>query len=331
MQRVDFNYFYPYHVSAMQIFILISILLIFGPSKKKSVVWGFFGHKKINELAIYALPPALQPFYRAHSKEIIEWSVAPDQRRYVIEEEGAKHYIDLDLYDSLPLPKYWSQAVEKYGEDYLRERGIVPWNTYFVYHQLVKAMADKKYKRIIKLSADLGHYVADAHVPLHTTSNYNGQQTGQLGIHSFWESRLPELYFSSYDLFSQRAGYIKDVQGELWLTISESNALLKDVLELEAMLTQEIGEDKKYAYMQRGKKMIRMPSTYFSERYNKQAGGQVEQRMRKSIYRVSSLWFSAWIDAGQPNLNEFSSSNFIKLDTIISISDKTSVKRNHDY
>ncbi|MCF6352948.1 MAG: zinc dependent phospholipase C family protein [Cyclobacteriaceae bacterium] len=330
MQRVDFNYFYPYHVGAMQIYILISILLVFGSSKKKDVVWGFFGHKKINELAIYALPPELQSFYHSHANEIIAWSVAPDQRRYVIEEEGAKHYIDLDLYDSFPLPKYWNGAVEKYGEEYLRERGIVPWNTFFVYHRLVKAMAAKDYKRIIKISADLGHYVADAHVPLHTTSNYNGQQTDQLGIHAFWESRLPELYFESYDLFSQRAGYIQDVQEELWLTISESNALLKEVLELEAKLTLEIGEDKKYAYMQRGKRIIRMPSAYFSERYNKQAGGQVEQQMRKAIYRVSSLWFSAWVDAGQPELDEFSSPNFIKLDTI-SIPDKTSAKRSHDY
>ncbi len=314
----------------MQNYFLISIILLFGSSNNKKVAWGFFGHKKINELAIYALPPELQPFYHAHANEIIAWSVAPDQRRYVIEEEGAKHYIDLDLYDSLPLPKYWHGAVEKYGEGYLRERGIVPWNTFFVYHNLVKAMAAKDYKRIIKISADLGHYVADAHVPLHTTSNYNGQFTGQLGIHAFWESRLPELYFESYNLFSERASYVKDVQGELWQTISESNALLEDVLTLEAKLTLEIGEDKKYAYMQRGKRIIRMPSAYFSERYNKLAGGQVEQRMRKAIYRVSSLWFSAWVDAGQPVLNEVGSTNLIQPDTI-AIPNKTSVKRSHDY
>ncbi len=314
----------------MQNYFLISIILLFGASNNKKVAWGFFGHKKINELAIYALPPELQSFYHVHANEIIAWSVAPDQRRYVIEEEGAKHYIDLDLYDSLPLPKYWHEAVEKYGEGYLRERGIVPWNTFFVYHSLVKAMAAKDYKRIIKISADLGHYVADAHVPLHTTSNYNGQFTGQLGIHAFWESRLPELYFESYDLFSERASYVKDVQGELWQTISESNALLEDVLTLEAKLTLEIGEDKKYAYMQRGKRIIRMPSAYFSERYNKLAGGQVEQRMRKAIYRVSSLWFSAWVDAGQPILSEVGSINLIKPDTI-AIPDKTSVKRSHDY
>ena len=90
----------------MQVNLLISILLLILTPTNKNEEWGFFGHKKINELAIYTLPSALQKFYKAHLNEIVKWSVAPDQRRYVIAEEGAKHYIDLDLYDSFPLPKY---------------------------------------------------------------------------------------------------------------------------------------------------------------------------------------------------------------------------------
>ncbi len=312
----------------MQITLIISLITILW-TPMSTDEWGFFGHKKINELAIYSLPNEMIGFYKAHSKEIIAWSVAPDQRRYVIEEEGAKHYIDLDLYDSFPLPKYWNQAVEKYGEDYLRERGIVPWNTFFVYHRLVKAMAAKDYKRIIKVSADLGHYVADAHVPLHTTSNYNGQFTGQLGIHAFWESRLPELYFERYDLFSERAAYIKDVQGELWQTIDESNAMLQSILKLDSALTQELGEDKKYAFMQRGKRVIRMPSEYYSQKYNDLAGGQVELRMRKAIFRVSSLWFSAWVDAGQPVLDELAVVE-TEIDST-QIINNSIPKRSHDY
>jgi len=197
----------------MQISLFLSFISFLSLFTSSNEDWGFFGHKKINELAIYALPNELRSFYKFHSEEIIKWSVAPDQRRYVIAEEGMKHYIDLDLYDSFPLPKYWNQAVEKFGKEYLEERGVVPWNTFFVYHGLVKAMAAKDYKRIVKISADLGHYIADAHVPLHTTSNYNGQFSGQHGIHAFWESRLPELYFETYDLFTSRASDIEDVQG----------------------------------------------------------------------------------------------------------------------
>jgi len=314
----------------MQITLFISFIALLSSLHTSNDVWGFFGHKKINELAIYALPNELRIFYKSHAKEIIERSVAPDQRRYVIAEEAMKHYIDLDLYDSFPLPKYWNQAVEQYGQAYLEERGIVPWNTFFVYHGLVKAMAAKNYERIIKISADLGHYIADAHVPLHTTSNYNGQYSGQLGVHAFWESRLPELYFNTYDLFSQRAAYVEDVQKELWLTIIESNELLVPMLSLEAEITAKVGEDKKYAYMQKGKRVARMPSEYYSSLYNEEGGGVVEERMRKAIYRVSSLWFSAWIDAGQPNLNEFDQIIKEEFDTV-NIPNSSFLIRDHDY
>jgi zinc dependent phospholipase C len=316
----------------MQVSYFFIALTLFSSITSSNDDWGFFGHKKINELAIYALPDELEDFYKSHSKEVIEWSVAPDQRRYVVAEEGMKHYIDLDLYDSFPLPKYWNQAVEIYGKDYLESRGVVPWNTYFVYHKLVKAMATKDYKRIIKISADLGHYVADSHVPLHTTSNYNGQFTDQLGIHAFWESRLPELYFDTYDLFSKRAIYIEDVQAELWQTISESNALLDSVFILEAEITARIGEDKKYAHMQRGKKVSRMPSEYYSNKYNNEGGGVVEQQMRKAIFRVSSLWLSAWVDAGQPHLNAGKMNVEVedRIDSLL-VDKMDSTIRKHDY
>ena len=41
------------------------------------------------------------------------------------------------------------------------------------------------------LRADLGHYLADAHVPLHT-GNYSSQRTNQTGIHALWETHNVE-------------------------------------------------------------------------------------------------------------------------------------------
>ena len=312
----------------MQVTIYISFILVLLTPTNHKDDWGFFAHKKINELAIYALPDGIRQFYKTNAEAIIEWSVAPDQRRYVIEEEGMKHYIDLDLYDSFPLPKYWNQAVDKYGKEYLQSRGVIPWNTYFVYRQLVKAMSEKNHQRIIKLSADLGHYMADAHVPLHTTSNYNGQLSGQLGIHAFWESRLPELYFDTYDLFTHRADYIEDIQKEIWETVVESNSLLDTVLYLDTKITETVGEDKKYAYVSKGKRTVRLPSEYFSSQYNKEGGGMVEQRMKKAILRVSSLWFSAWVEAGQPELKTIEIE--AKRDSVIT-DKKNKIVRSHDY
>jgi hypothetical protein len=32
--------------------------------------------------------------------------------------------------------------------------------------------------------------------------------------------------------------------------------------------------------------------------------GQVERRLKASILTVANMWFTAWVDAGQPNLND---------------------------
>ncbi|MGC6428813.1 MAG: hypothetical protein ACON4Y_05945 [Flavobacteriales bacterium] len=63
-------------------------------------------------------------------------------------------------------------------------------------------MKNNKSEQILFICSDLGHYIADANVPLHTTINYDGQLTGQKGIHAFWESRLPELFSSEYNFFA---------------------------------------------------------------------------------------------------------------------------------
>src|SRR5690606_37925329 len=109
--------------------------------------------------------------------------------------ESPRHFIDIEDYeeghnDSIPI--HWSEGKEKVQERRLRASGIVPWQVYFTYQKLVRAFREQDNDAIIRHSADLGHYVSDAHVPLHTTRNYNGQFTGQIGIHAFWESRLPE-------------------------------------------------------------------------------------------------------------------------------------------
>ena len=137
-------------------------------------------------------------FYKKNIEYITDASCNPDRRRLAVPEEAARHYIDLDDYgDSAAhkLPRYWKDAVAKYSNDSLQAHGIVPWHINNMYYALRDAFFVRDPQKILRYSAELGHYLADAHVPLHTTSNYDGQKTGQQGIHGFWESRLPELHF----------------------------------------------------------------------------------------------------------------------------------------
>lgn len=269
--------------------------------------WGFFGHENIDRLAIFTLPPEMTGFYKKNIHFIVEASVNPDRRRYAVPEEGPRHYIDMDDYTREP-PKYWTEAVSQIGQDSLMAHGIVPWHTYKMFLQLREAFKSGDPDRILRISAELGHYVADAHVPLHTTSNHNGQKTDQHGIHGLWESRLPELFSGDYDFFVGRAVYIEDVQSAMWGVVNASHACVDSVLRFEKELSQQ-ELSRKYSFETRAKQTVKVYSYRYSKLYHKMLAGMVERRMRESIHMVGSIWYTAWVDAGQPDLGKFAAYN----------------------
>lgn len=268
--------------------------------------WGFFSHQKINRVAVFTLPIEMMGFYKYHIQYITEKAINPDKRRYIMKEEAARHYIDLDVYGDSALykmPRYWNDAVAMYTEDTLQAYGIVPWHINLVKYQLTQAFLNRDADRILRYSVDLGHYIGDAHVPLHTTENYNGQLTGQLGIHGFWESRLPEVFFEHYDLFTGKAEYIKNTQLEAWKAVESSHLALDSVLRFEKLLTLRYPEDKKYSYEERGATTVRVYSYDFSRDYHEMLNGMVERQMKRAIKMVGDFWFTAWVDGGQPDLD----------------------------
>ena len=172
------------------------LLLMLSANHNNCFCWGFYAHKKINSLAVFLLPPEMILFYKANIGFIGDHALDPDKRKNVVASEGPKHYIDIDHYGLYPypdLPHKWQDAVTKYTFDTLIRYGIVPWHIQLMLARLTKAFKEKNFSKILRNSADIGHYIADAHVPLHTNSNHNGQLTNQKGIHAFWESRIPEL------------------------------------------------------------------------------------------------------------------------------------------
>lgn len=290
------------------IVVLIAVPLVWiALPSEKAEAWGFYGHKRINRMAVFTLPPEMIGFYKKHIEYITEHAVDPDKRRYSIPEEAPRHYIDIDHYgpsafDSMP--KFWKKAVAKYSEDTLNAYGIVPWWIDVMTYRLSEAFRQGDVDRILRLSAELGHYVGDAHVPLHTTENYNGQLTNQHGIHGFWESRVPEVYGEQYDYFVGRAFYVESVINTSWDIVKASHAQVDSVLQLEAALTKSTPSDRKYAFEQRGNVTIKTYSQEFTSAYNRALNGMVERRMRASILMVGSLWYTAWINAGQPDLSK---------------------------
>lgn len=272
----------------------------------KSFCWGFYAHQRINYFAVFLLPPEMMVFYKPNIQFLTDHAVDPDKRRYAAASEASKHYIDIDLYGKYPyadLPRKYDSAVKKFSEDTVIANGIVPWWIQIMQARLTNAFKEKNPAKILKLSAEIGHYIADSHVPLHANSNHDGQYTNQKGIHGFWESRVPELLAErEFDFMIGKAAYISNIPQYVWSRVLESAAEADTVLRDEAKLTRQLPGDKKFAFEERNGKLIRQYSTAFTIEYNNMLKGMVERRMRLAIASVASFWYTAWVNAGQPDL-----------------------------
>ncbi|RZL59444.1 MAG: S1/P1 Nuclease, partial [Pedobacter sp.] len=156
--------------------------------------------------------------------------------------------------------------------------------------------------KILKYAADLGHYIGDAHVPLHTTANHNGQLTNQHGLHAFWESRIPELFAGNYNFVVGKAVYIEDPLKQAWKIVKQSHLLVDTVVKFEAILNATFPSDQKYSFSERNNVVLKQYSEAYSKAYQDKMNGMVEKQMRSAILMIGSYWYSAWIDAGQPTL-----------------------------
>lgn len=289
----------------MKIFLIWLLPLIFHLEEKK--LWGFYAHSLINRMAIFSLPPEMIVFYKPHSQYIGDNAVNPDRRRYAVKGEAEKHFIDLDHYGDSALqvlPLYWPEAIKKISEDSLRANGIGPWSAYLTFLSLTKAFEEKNPSAILRLSADLGHYLADLNVPLHTTKNYNGQLTGQNGIHGFWESRIPELMSADYSLWTGQASYVAKPQVTLWETVAIAHQQVDSVLTFERKLTNSFSSDQKFSFEERNGLTIRVYSREFTVAYANALDNQIERQMKASIRMIADFWYTAWVNAGQPELSK---------------------------
>ncbi|MBR9922715.1 MAG: hypothetical protein GYB31_17935 [Bacteroidetes bacterium] len=378
----------------MSRFILIILLLFpLGAQTAMAPAWGFFGHRRINRLAVFTLPPEMIRFYKQHIEYVTEHAVDPDKRRYATKHEAVRHYIDIDHWGAYPfneVPRNWTDALMRYTEisvvresgdtvllngndihfeeddfwwyrsgplkeaglslpdstyrrffqdnilpqyyedawtldcdllidffglspnfdcssahaiDPFSEYGILPYHLLQMQRRLTRAFMDGDAEKILRLSADFGHYIGDGHVPLHTTENYNGQLTGQDGIHGFWESRIPELFADEqYDFFVGKAEYKEDPGQWFWDIVLESHQLVDSVLLIDRELRETFPEDQQFCYEDRLGVNIRTQCPEYAAAYQARLQGTIEARMRASIRAVGSAWYTAWVDAGSPPL-----------------------------
>jgi len=280
--------------------ILVAGILIISAS------WGFLGHKTIHQLAVYELPAEMMPLFYTEMDRLVTDAVRPDMRRNQDSTEATKHFIDLEMFGeqaAARMPADWNTAVKRYTKDSLLKYGYVPYHVIYMKGKLTEAFRKGNKDSILFYAADMGHYIADAHVPLHTTINYDGQLTDQKGLHSLWESMIPELEIGNYRLYSKhKATYLKQPSRTIWKAVRRAASMVPDMLLKEKEVSKGFTDEQKFRIQIRRGRETKSYTTAFAKAYATSLATTINDQLCSSADLVADFWFTSWVDAGKPDL-----------------------------
>ena len=271
--------------------VVVAAVGLFLPAPAEA--WGFEAHKYILARAIPLLPAEIRPFFEKFQVTIIEHAIDPDLWRTAgWEQEPPRHFLDMDAYGPYPfsgIPRGYDDAVRRYGKDFVDKNGTVPWRVEEIYRKLSEAFTQAApYSRDnIKFFASvLGHYVGDAHVPLHAAINYDGQLTGQWGVHARFETELFLRYRERLKVTPAPPVKIANPRDFIFDALVASYAHVATVLEADKSAVQgrDVYDDQ-----------------YF-ERFFAKMQPILERRLADSITGTVSMISAAWNEAGRPVL-----------------------------
>jgi hypothetical protein len=257
--------------------------------------WGFNGHRFITDRAIDQLPPELRPFFVKYRAAIVEHSIDPDTYRTMgWAEEPPRHFLNMDGWGPFPfadLPHDYKAAVAKRGEDFVLKNGTLPWRVEEIYGRLRDAFSQASRQEFarenIKLySSVLSHYVADSFQPFHAAANYDGQLTGQAGIHARFETELFDRYVDRLKISPAPLQTIPSAREFAFSALTDSFRNVDPILAADREAIQ-------------GRTLY--DAGYFDAMFAK-TGPILEKRINGAINGVASLITQAWIDAGRPAL-----------------------------
>jgi hypothetical protein len=261
--------------------------------------WGFEAHKFIMERAIGLLPADIRPFFEQYLSTLVERSIDPDtwQIAGFDDQEDSHHFLDLDWegYGQYPftgLPRDYTAAIAKFGKQRVDDNGTLPWRVEEMYGNLRRAF--ETYQRrgpfgrfdILFFSAWLTHYVSDAHVPFHAVLNYDGQLSGQHGIHARFEAFLFERYRDQWMVAAKPMAPVKNPRDVIFDVVLQGTQLVPPILksDLDAIGNRDEYDDAYYAVFFKANRAV------------------LERRLNESMSASAAMIAGAWEAAGKPPL-----------------------------
>ncbi len=255
------------------------------------ISWGYSGHYKINYESSKSFSLEMGQFME-WATILAEHGSDADYRKDEDPSEGPKHYIDIDNYPEFlmagRIPHDLDSVIAKYGENFVYDQGILPWATVAAYDSLVRCFLLRDWNRAVLVASDLGHYIGDGHMPLHITRNYNGQYTGNTGIHSRYESAMINSFMGQVSYDGGNISFIHDVNGFVFSYLYENYRYVDSVLLADDFAQEIAGNTTSF--------------TYKEALWNKTRSFTVPL-FASASNALACLIYTAWTEAGKPSMN----------------------------
>ncbi len=263
--------------------------------------WGYDVHKRINYKAAHILEGQLGAFTQQNANALAMYAPVADYIKDSHPDEFPRHFVDTDLYADYPFTELFTDyesLVNLYGEEKIKKWGSAPWTIDETANILIKMFKQQRWDEAVFYMSHLGHYVADLHMPLHTCSNYNGQFTGNEGVHFRWETRMVDELIPQFDAKGDVITIDNFVESALNITI-ESFSIYPRLIKADSIARMHLTEDQQ-AELNTYNKL------HYEDRYLKILYAETEDvihdRLGKAATLTASFWLSCWKKAGSPSL-----------------------------
>ncbi len=251
--------------------------------------YGFAVHRMVNRAATGHLPPSFQGFAQ-WVDDLESLATAADERKCCVPGESIKHYIDIDDYPEFftgTLPQAYDDMVAQYGQSRVDGNGTVPWAIDAAVQDLITHFQNEDWTNAVASAADIGHYIADTHNPMHLTLNFNGQLTGQNGIHSRHESEMTSRHLNDLEPAVGSVYQIQDPLGQVFTWIDGLYPGVQQILDADLIAEAAAGNTNSNAYY---------------DRLWLEIGDETTVWIQQACIDLASVWYYAWIEAGAPAL-----------------------------
>ncbi|MFH2069724.1 MAG: hypothetical protein ABIJ11_00735 [Elusimicrobiota bacterium] len=299
--------------------------------------WGFEIHKYINRGAVRLLPAEMDDF-GFYEDYLVENAPAPDHWKTFAKDEGIRHYMDMDNFEKYPfknMPRKYKDMIQKYGREKVHENGLLPWATLQCIELLTGYMKSGKWPEALLVAATLGHYVGDGHQPLHTAANYDGQLTGNTGIHFRYEVTMTEAFLAEITLDGGAPVYASVASPEKPGKKDEKSGMADaQARKTRSQLAKKVKSVKKpldyiFDYITvsyPGVKPIMDADTKHKgniesdpDRYYRliwqDTRPMTSVALQNARVALASLWYTAWKNAGSPKIPRIPSGKLLTITT----------------